>query len=325
MKIPDKPSDEAERLRTLHDLGILDTSPDERFDVVTRTAQRLFKVPIALISLIDEDRQWFKSKAGLDVDETPRDMSFCGYTILDEEAFVIEDAKEDQRFNDNPLVAGPPHIRFYAGHPLKTPHGMKVGTLCLIDRAPRTFSEEDIEALADLAAIVERELAVIQLAMNDQLTGLLNRLGFQSAAESNFDLCIRKAWPAALIFIDLDDFKEINDSFGHSEGDRVLRDFAGRLSDICRKHEISARIGGDEFALLMLDSDREQAELVVRRLEASLKPLTTPNGERHWPSFSYGIVEFDPKNPGSVLQLLDRSDKSMYEMKKSKSGLSAKV
>ncbi len=155
--------DEDKRLAALQSLNILDTPPELRFDRVTRLATRLFKVPIALVSLIDADRQWFKSSQGLTVSETPRAISFCGHAICGEELFHIPNAEHDPRFKDNPLVTGEPMIRFYAGHPLTGPGGYKLGTLCLIDRQPREMNPEDRETLKDLASLVADELGNVEL------------------------------------------------------------------------------------------------------------------------------------------------------------------
>ena len=161
---PLKPQDELARVTELHDLCVLDTPPEERFDRLTRTAQRLFDVSIALVSLIDHDRQWFKSRQGLDALETPRNISFCGHAILGQDALVVEDAALDLRFADNPLVTGPLGIRFYAGMPLQGPKGYQVGTLCLIDPKPRHFTPDDVAALRDLAAAVSDQLASKELS-----------------------------------------------------------------------------------------------------------------------------------------------------------------
>lgn len=164
MRVPPTPSNEAERIAALRELGVLDTPPEERFDRITRLAMRLFQVPIALVSLVDVNRQWFKSCYGLSVSETGREVSFCGHTILEDAMLVIPDATQDVRFADNPLVAGPPNIRFYGGHVLRGPRRHKLGTLCLIDDKPRAFSDADGKTLADLAAMTERELNLAEVS-----------------------------------------------------------------------------------------------------------------------------------------------------------------
>jgi GAF domain-containing protein len=158
MQQPALPPDEALRVETLRELLILDTPPEARFDNLTRAAAAFFRVQIALVSLIDTNRQWFKSACGLDAKETPRDIYFCGHAILQDEVFVIEDALLDERFFDNPLVTGEPKIRFYAGAPLKASNGMNLGTLCLIDPHPRKLLDFEIEMLSDMAKLVEQEL-----------------------------------------------------------------------------------------------------------------------------------------------------------------------
>jgi diguanylate cyclase (GGDEF)-like protein/PAS domain S-box-containing protein len=158
---PAVPIDEEKRLATLRGLNVLDTPPEERFDRLTRLAQRIFDVPIAVITLVDSNRQWFKSCQGLDATETPRSISFCGHAILGNEVFVIPDAALDPRFADNPLVAGAPHIRFYAGQPLKANNGSRLGTLCILDIKPRQPSQADLDVLRDLAALVESELNLL--------------------------------------------------------------------------------------------------------------------------------------------------------------------
>ena len=175
---PAIPSNEAERLHALRTLNILDTSHEERFDRVTRMAKRMFNVSISLVSLIDEDRQWFKSKQGLEASETPRDISFCGHAINQDGLFIIPNAVEDERFHDNPLVTDAPHIRFYAGYTLKIRTGLNIGTLCLIDQKPREMDSEDQQLLEDLGAMIEQEIKSIQLATLDELTLISNRRGF---------------------------------------------------------------------------------------------------------------------------------------------------
>jgi len=153
--IPPVPSDEVQRLAALDALGMLDTPPEPAFDRITRIASELFHVPIALVSLVDKDRQWFKSCVGLDVRETPRQMAFCAHAIMRDDVLVVPDARADERFATNPLVAGPPHIRFYAGAPLITRDGFRLGTLCIIDTRPRpVMSPSHKQLLKDFAGLV---------------------------------------------------------------------------------------------------------------------------------------------------------------------------
>lgn len=160
MKTPALPSNERERLASLRSLGLLDTPPEERFDAITRLAAEIFEVPIAYISLVDENRQFLKSRVGLDFCETGRDVSFCGHAILESEPLIVPDTLLDERFADNPQVSGEPFTRFYAGLPLQGPgpDGLNIATLCLMDRRPRTFSQRDVQQLKLLGTIAEREL-----------------------------------------------------------------------------------------------------------------------------------------------------------------------
>jgi PAS domain S-box-containing protein len=161
MQVPQTPANEAPRLQALRVRAMLDTPAEERFDRLTRLAQHLFGVQIALVSLIDADRQWFKSRQGLDVCETARDISFCGHAILASDLFVVPDATLDARFADNPLVLGAPHIRFYAGAPLSSSDGYRLGTLCIIDSTPRTLSDKERLMLRDMADLVETEINLL--------------------------------------------------------------------------------------------------------------------------------------------------------------------
>lgn len=151
------PDGEEKRLQQLHELDILDTLSEQAYDDLTRLAAQICRVPIALVSLIDEDRQWFKSRQGLDAPQTSRDVAFCAHTILDDQTMIVEDTGRDERFHDNPLVTGDPDIAFYAGTPLVI-NDQKIGTLCVIDRKPRKLSTEEVSALEALGRQVESQL-----------------------------------------------------------------------------------------------------------------------------------------------------------------------
>jgi len=316
MQTPEKPADEATRIETLRTLNILDSSPEERFDRLTRLAKRLFGVPIALVSLVDENRQWFKSCQGLSATETSRDISFCGHAILGDGVFLVPDAAEDKRFNDNPLVTNDPHIRFYAGCPLTVPNGSKLGTLCIIDREPREFSEDDLALLSDLARMAEQELAAVQLATMDELTMLSNRRGFETLSLHALNLCRRLDKPASMLFFDLDWFKQINDRFGHAEGDRALTSFAQLLKQSFRESDVVARLGGDEFAVLLTNSGSDELNSTLDRLQQSVDDHNRQAQRGYDIVFSVGAVAFDAARHADMAQLMAEADTLMYEQKR---------
>jgi len=316
MKTPEIPADEEQRLREVRALNMLDTPAEERFDRLTRLAKRLFDVQISYVGLLEDDRQWFKSVDGMAFTGTARAVSFCGHAILQNEALVIEDAHEDPRFHDNPLVTANPHIRFYAGCPLRTPNGAKVGTFCIIDDKPRTFSAEDRISLHDLASMAEAELLAFQTATSDELTKITNRRGFKTLSEMLLTESVVQRQYACLAFLDLNKFKQINDTFGHQEGDRALVDFAEALKLSFRRSDLFARLGGDEFVVLLSDTRQSDAERRVTAFRQQLEEVIARLDRPYQLSFSSGIVEFDPAAPLTLDQLLTHSDAIMYQNKK---------
>jgi diguanylate cyclase (GGDEF)-like protein len=318
-----RPADEATRIDTLRSLNILDTSPEERFDRLTRLAKRLFGVPIALVSLVDADRQWFKSCVGLEASQTPRDISFCGHAIMNDEVFLVPDALLDERFHDNPLVIGNPNIRFYAGCPLKVPNGSRLGTLCVIDVKPREMSEDDRALLRDLARMAEQELAAVQLATMDELTMLSNRRGFEALAQHAMNVCRRLERPATLLYFDLNAFKAINDTYGHAEGDRALTVFADVLRNSLRDSDVIGRLGGDEFVALLTDASSSETSACVARLRSAVDVVNRQAHRGYDIRFSVGQVAFDAARHVSVASLVAEADAAMYKQKKRLKAVSA--
>lgn len=177
------PVDERERLAALRAYGVLDTPPEERFDRLTRLVARHLGVSISLVSLVDSERQWFKSAVGLAAKETPRTVAFCAHAILTDEPLVVENAFEDERFADNPLVLGQPNVCFYAGAPLITAAGYRLGTLCAIDSEPRSLTPSELEFLRDLAAVAvdEMELSAASTALEEHALALEEQNGLLNA------------------------------------------------------------------------------------------------------------------------------------------------
>ena len=318
MQEPIIPDNETARLQSLYALNLLDSESEERFDRITRLAKKLFDVPIALISLVDENRQWFKSKQGLNASETSRDISFCGHAILDKKILCIENALEDSRFADNPLVTGDPKINFYAGCPLSTPDGAQIGTLCIIDRRPRRLSEDDLALLSDLAKMIEEELKVIASSITDELTGISNRRGFNQISAYLLKMCERINKPMSLLAIDLDDFKPINDKFGHAEGDRVLKDMSKILINTFRDSDVVARVGGDEFCVLCSSAGDDEISVLIERLQRNVDRYNQNIKLDYAVKYSIGSVAFDPKVQRKLDEILQKADEKMYQSKSKK-------
>jgi len=324
MHVPLTPVNESARLDTLRALNILDTLPEERFDRLTRLAKRLFGVPIALVSIVDADRQWFKSCVGLSASETSRDVSFCAHAILGDEILMIPDTLADERFHDNPLVTNNPNIRFYAGCPLTVPNGSKLGTLCLIDVKPRGLDEEERELLRDLARMAEQELMAVQLATLDDLTLLSNRRGFEALAQHALNVCKRMDKPASLLFFDLNDFKLINDTHGHAEGDRALKTFAEVLRTALRESDVIGRLGGDEFVALLTDSGSMETLEVTQRLTKLLDERNAEAQRGYQIRYSVGQIQYDPERHASIAELLAAADAAMYSHKQASKARAAR-
>ena len=265
-----RPADEEERLAALRALEVLDTPREERFERITRTASRLFRVPFALVSLVDAERQWFKSCHGLGLEETPRALSFCAHAILSDEPLVIGNTLADPRFAGHPMVTGEPGIRFYAGQPLRS-GGRALGTLCILDTRPRELEPEDLSALADLAAWAESELGSVELG---------RALAERDASESRVRAVMQSALDGIVLFDEEGTIESANraaeELFGHAPGtlagrraDVLLADLSWEDVAPALRHGVAG--AGDGIALgrrgevagLRADGSRLPLELVV--------------------------------------------------------------
>ncbi|MCW3797534.1 sensor domain-containing diguanylate cyclase [Sphingomonas sp. BN140010] len=303
--------DEAGRLRALQRYNILDSAPERSFDIITALVRDLLNVPMCAVSLIDEGRQWFKSRQGVDAAETPRNMAFCDHTIRSRTLLVVEDAAADPRFAANPLVTGGPGIRSYAGVPLTTPDGYNVGALCVIDRQARTFTDHDLDVLARFAGLIVEQMELRTLAMTDSLTGALSRRGFVEAARRAFCGFVSAQRPAALISFDLDRFKSVNDRFGHGCGNDVLQDVGSLCVRLLRPDDRFGRLGGEEFGILLTGCNLRQAvacaERVRKALENAVHPLCGSV------TASFGIAMLERGSDFDDWQM--RADRALYAAK----------
>lgn len=345
MIAPDIPADEGARLDVLHGLHILDTAPERAYDDLLRIAAAICHVPMGSISLIDTQRQWFKSRVGLDSVQTPRETAFCAHAILDPgRTLVVEDARQDARFRDNPYVLQAPNIRFYAGAPLVV-DGQPIGTLCVMDDEPRRLTAEQVEALEALSrqasllldlrrlgsalnlqlaerAWYENQLRAQQVELEarnadlteqtrtDPLTGLANRRAFAVAVQESIAAAGGRPGWLWVAMIDIDHFKTINDVHGHPEGDRVLQAVAYALRPQGAARGRVARYGGEEFVVLLPDMARAQAELQCEFMRQSIAdaPIGLPI------TASIGLAALAAGDTPEAL--LARADAALYAAKR---------
>jgi len=297
MKAPLVPVNEAERLIALRESGLLEIDNNPAFDRLTRLASRFFRVPLAMITLVDDNAVIVKSAEGKVPVSQPRDLSFCGHTILGDAPLVMSDTLLDERFADNPQVVVEGGIRFYAGFPLRLRDGACVGSLCIIDYAPREFTAADSAVLADLSALAEDEFAAVSAATTDELTGLFNRRE-----------------PLTLGWLDLDHFKTINDRFGHQEGDKALKAMANLMRSSFREADLLVRFGGDEFAVLFADTDEPGAWIAMQYLVEQTEKYNARQLHPWSLQFSWGLSEFD-HHRNDMQAWLKQADTQMYAMK----------
>jgi diguanylate cyclase (GGDEF)-like protein len=241
-----------------------------------------------------------------------RELSFCSHAIQSDEIMIVPDTLADARFADSPFVVGAPHIRFYAGCPLIVMNGCRLGTLCIVDDAPRKMTQEDIILMKDLAATVEHELTAMHMAIVDELTGLVNRRGFEALAQNALNVCMEMRRPASMLFFDLNGFKGINDTFGHAEGDLALRNFALAMNLTFRSTDIIARLGGDEFAVLLLDSSPADTLAAIDRLRVTVASGNEREGRGYDLRFSVGHMDYDGLEAADVHRMLVDVDAKMY-------------
>jgi len=304
------PDDEPQRLSTLQATRLLDSAPEERFDRVTRLAQRVFGVPIALVSLVDAKRQWFKSKQGLSGTETSREISFCGHAILNDDPLVVEDAREDPRFFDNPLVTGDPRVRFYAGYPLAAPDGSKLGTLCIIGDQPRKFGAEDLMVMRTLATIIENELAASDRAANDPMTGLATMRGFLEIGDYTLRLSRKLGYTVELLVIQVTAIVQRDSGFAVADERPVLVSLARRLLTTFEHSDLVARIGPREFAVL-IPRVGDQGVSHDQRLEELARQVAADAQSSRIGAMAHAALAYDAAKHRSLEALLSEVERRL--------------
>jgi diguanylate cyclase (GGDEF)-like protein len=341
------PEQEQARLKALERYAILDTEAEQAYDDITRLAAAITNTPIALISLVDEHRQWFKSRVGIEATETPREIAFCAHAIRNpEHTLIVPDATQDPRFADNPLVTSAPHIRFYAGEPLVTSDHHALGTLCVMDNMPRELTPDQKESLAALSRLVVAQLEMryhaAQLhalsarqahtleqlknyqrqleeanarleerSLTDKLTGVANRAGFDQRLHEEIERCKRYGSQLSLLMLDMDHFKHYNDTYGHLAGDEALTAASRTMQEVCRPVDVIARYGGEEFAVILPTTDRDGAIHTAERLRQAI--AATPLGTGSI-TVSIGISTLDSTGK-PPRQLIQEADEALYEAK----------
>jgi diguanylate cyclase (GGDEF)-like protein len=310
--------DEAERLATLRGYYALETGYERRFDDITLLASRFCATPVALVGLVDETRVFFKSALGFTVSETPRSHAFFDYAMRRGKVFEVRDASRDPRFEQHPWVAGAPHIRFYAGAPIVAPNGHVVGSVSVIDYVRRKLTSEQCEALQLLAAQVRAQLELGVLAPRDPLTGLYNRRHLTDALERELSRAVRRRSRLGVIALDIDNFKRINDAYGHDAGDAALQEFGALLAGSIRKEDIACRLGSEEFLLVMPDAATDVVAARAEKLRARVEALELrPNPDvAYRMTVSIGVAAY-PEHGSTPEKLLLEAEHAVYLAKDS--------
>lgn len=291
------PDNEASRNATLRGLGILDTPCEDRFDRYTRITARAFDMPIALISLVDGSRQWFKSAVGIDGNGTPRDFSFCGHAILGDDIFEVRNTRLDPRFRDNPLVVGSPRIRFYAGAPLKAPNGHRLGTLCVIDRIPRELSDDEKTMLKKLADMVVGEFmrkVDVKADRSDRVTHMITGVEFFDSIADERDLSV--------LLFDIDDVLAPHDDENSGTSPRDI--FAQLLHDHFPTARSIAHIGEYHFCVSLGPDEGFDDVKAINRLCSDAKKLLCFAEGHHFLTPFVGRMQNDPDRYASVDDML---------------------
>ncbi|WP_339691622.1 diguanylate cyclase [uncultured Parasphingorhabdus sp.] len=312
---------EAARQFALERYDILDTAEEYRFDHITTVAKLALDVPMVAISLLDGNRQWFKSKIGFEALEVPRDSTFCNHAIDQNCSLIIEDATLDPQFKDNPSVTGIPFLRSYIGVPLTTPDGHNIGTLSALDIVPRQFGHSKVELMEQLAELVMHELELRQQTAKDRLTGTFTRSGFSVAVQKVISLYGRQKVKSTLVLFDVNLYKMVAHHSGRLSGNALLQRIAQYLTARLPPPNCVGRMGGTQFAVLLTATTQAEAKVVAEDL---MKRMEFKNAELF---LDVGFSEISPeigicddwlKQANADLNIAKESDRRGFRLKSGK-------
>ncbi len=288
-----KLSDETGRLRALERYNALGYASEASFDQITGLMQTILGLKMVCVSLITKDKQVLKARQGLELKESSRANAFCALTIQSYEPLVVEDTHEDSRLRDNPYVTGEPFVRCYIGAPMTTSDGYNIGTVCAFDTYSRKFTAQEVNIVTRFADLIMNQFELRNMADRDFLTQLPNRRSFEAGLQRELARLKRNGGTATLVVIDIDHFKQVNDSFGHPSGDRVLREFASILAKNCRANDLVARLGGEEFYVLLPDTTIETAGIWADRIRQEVAEARFDGENAVRVTISIGLAALD--------------------------------
>jgi len=344
MKEAPLPRNESSRIEALRSYRILDTLPESSYDDITKLASHICNTPISVISFVDSERQWFKSKTGVEISETPREIAFCAHAILKPDVFMVPDTLADERFADNPMVTGGPRIRFYAAAPLITAKGEAIGTLCAIDKVPRTLDRRQQDLLHSLSRQVmiqlelrrhileqERQQRRLQeyqkelkktnaklqeVILTDDVSGYYNTRFLHQF----LDYYLQPGQPGnrmiSLVFFDMDDFKLAVDRHGHLLGSKILRQVADTVNRFMGPEDYLVRYGGDEYIVIMPGQDKQKSFSKIKQMKRGIEKtpyLPDENINIHLTA-SFGLATC-PDDALDKHQLLAEADRCLFRSK----------